>query len=67
MSKKLTFALILIGLCALVLVYNTRDSIIPMKRVITIDLLVKEVEMLKSLAFLLFLSIGVIIGVLLHK
>ena len=65
MSKKLTFALILIGLCALVLVYNTRDTIID--RNISIDLLMTSVKMLKSLAFLLFLSIGVVIGVLLHK
>jgi hypothetical protein len=65
MSKKLTFALILIGVCALVLVYNTRYTIID--RNISIDLLVASVKMLKSLAFLLFLSIGVVIGVLLHK
>ena len=65
MSKKLIFALVIIGLCAVVLVYNTRDTIID--RNITIDLLVTSVKMLKSLAFLLFLSIGVAIGVLLHK
>jgi hypothetical protein len=65
MSKKMLTALILIGLCALVLVYNTRATIID--RNITIDLLVTSVKMIKSLAFLMFLSIGVVIGVLLHK
>jgi hypothetical protein len=65
MSKKLMTALILIGLCALVLIYNTRTTIID--RTITIDLLVAQVSVLKSLAFLIFIAIGTTIGVLLHK
>ncbi len=65
MSKKLLIALILIGLAALVLIYNTRATI--MDRTITIDLLVAQVSVLKSLAFLIFLALGTTIGVLLHK
>ena len=65
MSKRLLTALILIGLCALVLIYNTRTTIID--RTITIDLLVAQVSVLKSLAFLIFIAIGTTIGVLLHK
>jgi hypothetical protein len=65
MSKKLMTALILIGLCALVLIYNTRTTIID--RTITIDLLVAQVSVLKSLALLIFIAIGTTIGVLLHK
>ena len=65
MGKKLLFTLVLIGLCALVLVINTRSTIID--REVSIDLLVTTVRMLKSLAFLLFISLGVAIGVLLHK
>ena len=64
MSKKLLFALALIGLCALVLVINTRSTIID--REVSIDLLVTTVKMLKSLAFLLFAAVGVAIGVLLQ-
>ncbi len=65
MSKTLMFALILIGLAALVLIYNTRSTIID--RTISIDLLVTQVTVLKSLAFLIFMAVGTTIGVLLHK
>ena len=65
MSKTLMFALILIGLAALVLIYNTRSTIID--RTISIDLLVTQVSVLKSLAFLIFMALGTTIGVLLHK
>ena len=65
MSKKLLFALILIGLAALVLIYNTRSTIID--RTIRIDLLVTQITVLKSLAFLIFMAVGTTIGVLLHK
>ena len=65
MGKKMLFALVLIGLCALVLVLNTRSSLLD--REVSIDLLVTKVNMLKSLAFLLFTATGVAIGVLLHK
>jgi len=65
MGKKMLVALVLIGLCALVLVVNTRSSIL--EREVSLDLLLTTVKMLKSLAFLLFLALGVAIGVLLHK
>lgn len=65
MSKKMLIALVLMGLCALVLVINTRSTILD--REVSVYLLVTTVTMLKSLAFLLFLSVGVAIGVLLHK
>lgn len=65
MSKTLMFALILIGLAALVLIFNTRSTIID--RTISIDLLVTQVTVLKSLAFLIFMAVGTTIGVLLHK
>jgi len=65
MSKKLLFALILIGLAALVLIYNTRSTIID--RTIRIDLLITQITVLKSLAFLIFMAVGTTIGVLLHK
>jgi len=65
MSKTSTFALILIGLAALVLIYNTRTTIVD--RTISIDLLVTQITVLKSLAFLIFMAVGTTIGVLLHK
>jgi hypothetical protein len=65
MSKTSTFALVLIGLSALVLIYNTRTTIVD--RTVSIDLLVTQVTVLKSLAFLIFMAVGTTIGVLLHK
>jgi hypothetical protein len=65
MSKTLLFALVLIGLAALVLIYNTRSTIVD--RTISIDLLVTQITVLKSLAFLIFMAVGTTIGVLLHK
>jgi hypothetical protein len=65
MSKTLMFALILIGLAALVLIYNTRTTIVD--RTVSIDLLVVQIKVLKSLAFLIFMAVGTTIGVLLHK
>lgn len=65
MSKTSTFALVLIGLAALVLIYNTRTTIVD--RTISIDLLVTQITVLKSLAFLIFMAVGTTIGVLLHK
>ena len=65
MSKTLLFALVLIGLAALVLIYNTRSTIVD--RTISIDLLVTQITVLKSLAFLIFMAVGTTLGVLLHK
>lgn len=57
MTKKLLVALILIGLTVLVLVFN-RDSV-------SLNLLVSNISAQKSLVFLGFTAVGVIIGVLL--
>ncbi|MCX7006088.1 MAG: hypothetical protein NTY53_02375 [Kiritimatiellaeota bacterium] len=66
MSKKLLTALILIGLVALVLIYNSRGNWLTEPR-ITIDFIFTKVELLKSVAFLIFAALGTTIGVLLHK
>ena len=60
-----SWRVLLIGLAALVLIYNTRTTIID--RQISIDLLVVQIKVLKSLAFLIFMAVGTTIGVLLHK
>ncbi len=57
MTKKLVIALILIGLTVVVLLFN-RGSV-------AVDLIVTSVSGFKSLVFLAFTAIGVIIGVLL--
>lgn len=66
MSKKLLTALILIGLVALVLIYNSRGNWLSEPR-INLDFILTKVEMLKSVAFLMFIALGTTIGVLLHK
>lgn len=57
MNKRVLWALILIGLVVLVLIFNGGK--------ISVDLLLVEVSTLKSLILLGFVGIGVIIGVLL--
>ncbi len=57
MSRKLLFALVLLGLVVIVIVLN-RGSV-------DVNLLVTQISALKSLAFLGFVAIGVAIGVLL--
>ena len=57
MTKKLLIALILIGLTVVVLLFN-RGSV-------GVDLIVGSVDGIKSLVFLAFTAIGVVIGVLL--
>lgn len=61
MHRKMLFALIILGLTAVVLVFNTMGA----DRKITVDLIVQTIEAYKSLAFLGFIVIGVVIGVLL--
>ncbi len=56
MSKRLLYALLLIGLTVVVLLFNTGK--------VNVHLLVVEFSMLKPLAFLSFSVIGVVIGVL---
>ncbi|NLB59498.1 MAG: hypothetical protein GX806_00210 [Lentisphaerae bacterium] len=60
MNKKIMTALILLGLVALVLVYNAIDA----NRVISVSLLFTTVKALKSLIFLAFIAVGVLIGLL---
>lgn len=57
MNKKLLAALVLIGLTVIVLLMN-RGSV-------EVNVLVTQVSGLKSLVFLSFAAIGVVIGVLL--
>lgn len=57
MTKKLLFALILIGLTVLVLVFNSGS--------VSVNLLLTQVSGHKSLVFFVFTAVGVVIGVLL--
>lgn len=57
MSKKQIFALVLIGLCAIIFILN-RGSV-------SVHLLFAQIDAMKSLVFLAFTAIGVAIGVLL--
>lgn len=59
MGRKTIYALVLIGVVAVVLIANTPGSKID------VDLVFTEFSTVKSLVFLLFTSIGVAIGVLL--
>lgn len=57
MSKKLLYALVVIALSVIVLIFN-RGSV-------SVNLLFAEISALKSVVFLVFIGIGVAIGVLL--
>lgn len=57
MSKKQVIALVLIGLCAIIFILN-RGSV-------SVQLLITQINAMKSLVFLAFTAIGVVIGVLL--
>jgi hypothetical protein len=57
MTRKLLIALILIGLTVIILLFN-RGSV-------GVDLIVTSVSGIKSLVFLAFTAIGVVIGILL--
>lgn len=57
MSSKQIWALVLIGLCAVVLVLNSRGSI-------SVNLIVTSVAAAKPLVLLAFISVGVLIGIL---
>jgi len=59
MSKRLLWALLLIAVSVIILIMNTGDQV-------SIVLLPKvAITTIKSLAFLLFIAVGVVIGVLL--
>lgn len=58
MSKRMLWALLLIGLTVLVLIFNTgRESI---------DLVLFDVRTVKAVIYLVFLGVGVTIGALLR-
>ena len=61
MNRKMLFALIILCVTVIVLVFNTMGS----GNKITIDLIVQTIKVYKSMAFLGFIVIGVVIGVLL--
>ena len=59
MSKHVLYALLLIAVCVIILIMNTHGSV-------EITLLPKvALSMVKSIAFLVFIALGVTIGVLL--
>jgi uncharacterized integral membrane protein len=58
MSKKQIWALVLIGLCAVVLVWN--------RGAVSVDLVFTTVTAMKGLVFLGCIAVGVIIGILLR-
>ena len=57
MPRKSIYALILIAVLVVVFLFNRGH--------VDVNLVVEEFSMMKSLAFLLFTSLGVLIGVLL--
>jgi len=57
MSKKLLYALLLMGVTVIVLIFNRGR--------VDVNLILGEVSFLKSLVFLAFTGVGVTIGVLL--
>lgn len=57
MSKGLIAALLLMGLTVVVLIFNRGD--------VKVDLIFTTVDFMKSIVFLVFMSIGIAIGVLL--
>lgn len=59
MSKKLLWALVIMALSVIVLIFNTS------KERVSVDLLFTQVNYLKSIVLLVFMGIGVAIGVLL--
>ncbi len=58
MSKRMLWALLLIGLTVLVLIFNTgRD---------TVNLVLFDVRSVKAVIYLAFTGVGVVIGVLMR-
>lgn len=58
MSKRLLWALLLIAVTVILLILNTKGNV-------SLNLIVGSLEMTKAIAFLLFTSTGVVIGILL--
>ncbi len=61
MNKKVIYAFVVLGLTALVLVFN---SIGTWSSDVTVNLIFTKITALKSLVFFGFIVVGVIIGVL---
>ena len=59
MNKKVMYAFIILGLTALVLVFNCRGW-----EKVSVDLIFTSVKYVKSLIFFGFIVVGVLIGVL---
>mgnify|MGYP006278357867 CR=1 FL=1 len=57
MTKQILYALILIGLVIIVLLFNSNDTT-------TVNLIFDKVRFMSSLVFLAFTAIGVVVGVL---
>jgi len=57
-TNKTVIALIIMAVVAVLLIFNVRDNV-------RIDLLLTQVSMIKSLAFLLFMALGVVVGLFL--
>ena len=62
MNKKMLMILLILAVLAIVLVYNTMDK---SGRVIDVNLVLGKISAVKSLVFLAFTGVGVVIGVLL--
>lgn len=58
MSKRLLYALLILTVATIVLIFNRGD--------ISVDLIFTEIKAIKSLVFLSFMGIGVIVGVLMR-
>lgn len=59
MSKRFVMGLSLVGLAVLVLLLNSKGNV-------SIEFVLFELTMLKSVAFLFFIGVGVFIGALLR-
>ena len=57
MNKRVMWALVIIALSVIVLIFNRRD--------ITVNFLVTKVSAIASLVYLFFIGVGVAIGLLL--
>jgi len=57
MSKNILYALIIMAIAVVILIFNKRD--------VDVNLLITRVTGLKSIVFLVFMGVGVAIGVLL--
>lgn len=57
MNKRVMWALVLIALSVIVLIFNSQN--------VTVDILLKRISATGSLVYLFFIGVGVVIGLLL--